>query len=273
MGAVDDLRARAALAANRTAARALKAAGLREAFLDGVLAVRRARRARLERAGSRKLAYPALHELDRKLDRLLDRDGGFFVEAGGHDGYTQSNTYFLARFRGWRGVLVEPSPTLVEVCRAERPESRVVQAALVAPEAEGTTVVLHFGDLMSTVEGAVQEEGWNAAGLAPGWRDPYEAEVPGRTLSAVLDEAGAPEVDLLSLDVEGFEVPALRGLDLDRHAPRWIAVEAHDEARDRPPLDELLGGRYVSHGRITPTDLLFRRADVPEPAALRDVLL
>ena len=55
--------------------------------------------------------------------------------------------------------------------------------------------------------------------------------VPARTLSALLDEAGIVRpVDLLSLDVEGAEPAALRGIDFERHAPRFICVEARDEA-------------------------------------------
>jgi hypothetical protein len=65
--------------------------------------------------------------------------------------------------------------------------------------------------------------------------------VPARTLSAVLDEQGISRpIDLLSLDVEGAEAAALRGLDFARHAPRFICVEV----RDRPVIEALLNPRY-----------------------------
>lgn len=67
--------------------------GLRER----VIAFRRdrARKRRLaeEARGSDRLSHPALHDMDRKLDRVIDKDGGYFIEAGGNDDYTQSNTY------------------------------------------------------------------------------------------------------------------------------------------------------------------------------------
>ena len=72
----------------------------------------REKRAAAETRGDDTLSRPALHELDVKLGAIIDRDGGFFVEAGAHDGFTQSNTYWLERFRGWRGLLVEPMPEL-----------------------------------------------------------------------------------------------------------------------------------------------------------------
>jgi FkbM family methyltransferase len=254
------LRLRAGIAAMRAATGLLKATGQRERVLRRRL--ERARRARAAAGRDSALARPALHGMDAKLDAIIDRDGGFFVEAGGNDGYTQSNTYWLERFRGWRGILVEPMQELFEQCREERPRATVVRAALVPFDHEGASVRMRFADLMSTVAAGHADDGRTRMGTALGWRDPYEADVPARTLSDVLDAAGSPEVDLLSLDVEGFEPAVLAGLDLERHAPRWLLVEIHDERTGRPPVEAILGERYVLHGPLSPVDLLYRRADV-----------
>lgn len=250
---------RARIAVQRALTTALKATGQRERVLQARL--RRARRQRLAAGRDEPLARPALHDMDRKLDELLDLDGGFFVEAGGNDGYTQSNTYWLERFRGWRGVLVEPMPELYALCREERPGATVVQAALVPFDYEGDTVRMRFGDLMSSVVGEHEDRWRTQMGTVTGWRDAYEADVPARTLTDVLDEAGAPEIDLLSLDVEGFEPAVLAGLDLDRHAPRWILVEVHDVESGRPPIEAVLADRYELHSALSPLDLLYRRRD------------
>lgn len=244
----------------RAAVRVLKVLGLRDRVLR--MRIERARRARLAAGRDDALAAPALHGMDRKLDAILNQDGGFFIEAGGNDGYTQSNTYWLERFRGWSGLLVEPMQEMYELCREERPGATVVRAALVPADHEGDTVSMRFADLMSTVVGPHEDEFHTSLGRAIGWRDAYDAEVPARTLSSVLDEINAPEVDLLSLDVEGFEPGVLAGLDLSRHAPRWIAVEVHDEATGRPPIEAIIGEHYVLHDRLSPVDLLYRRADV-----------
>lgn len=148
---------------------------------------------------------------------------------------------------------------LYELCRAERPQATVIRAALVPFDFEGDHVRMRFGDLMSTVVGAHEDRWRTEMGTATGWRDAYEAEVPARTLSSVLDEVGAPEVDLLSLDVEGFEPSVLAGLDLERHAPRWILVEVHDLEAGRPPIEAILGDRYELHSALSPLDLLYRR--------------
>jgi hypothetical protein len=121
---------------------------------------------------------------------------------------------------------------------------------------------MRFADLMSTVAGEHENQWRTDMGNALGWRDPYDTDVPAHTLSDVLHEHDAPEVDLLSLDVEGFEPDVLRGLDLERHAPRRILVEVHDEETGRPPIEEILAGRYLLETRLSPVDLLYRRVDV-----------
>ena len=62
----------------------------------------------------RRSAMVLSHGLDGLDVRLLPhlRAGpGTFVEAGAHDGLTQSNTLLLERIRDWRGLLIEPSPS------------------------------------------------------------------------------------------------------------------------------------------------------------------
>lgn len=226
---------------------------------------RRWRRRAYEFAGNPRYSRPALDGLDLKLERHLDFDGGFFVEAGANDGYSQSNTYYLERIRGWRGVLVEGIPELAAQCRANRPRSVVVEAALVASAAPGETVTMHFSGLMSAVAGALgpgpaTEEHIRRGLAVQRLAGTYAVNVAARTLSDVLDEA-APgrEVDLLSLDVEGMEAAVLRGLDFRRHAPRFICAEV----RNRPDIEAVLGERYrlqevlVDHGERA--DLLYQR--------------
>ena len=55
----------------------------------------------------------------------VGHDWGIFVEAGAFDGYGGSNTYWFERFRGWTGVLIEPTPELAARARKGRPRSQV----------------------------------------------------------------------------------------------------------------------------------------------------
>jgi len=223
------------------------------------------RRRACEAVGSSRYSRPALDELDRKLERHLDRDGGYFVEAGANDGFTQSNTYYFERCRGWRGVLVEGIPALAAECRRNRPAAVVVEAALVSAAAPGQTVTMHYSGLMSAVENALGSTEATAEHIQRGLAvqslaATYAVAVPARTLTEVLAEnCPGQEIDLLSLDVEGMEADVLRGLDFARFAPRFLCVET----RNRGELEPLLAVRYrvvetlVDHG--TRSDLLWQR--------------
>ncbi len=224
---------------------------------------RRAARRAAEANGDVSLSRPSLHGLDDKLDRWIgDLHGGYFVEAGANDGFEQSNTYHLERFRGWSGLLVEPIPHLHREAVLERPGSRVVHAALVAPEQDGEQLTLQYGGLMSVVSGArgsaAEDEAYVAQAFSLGLEAPMQVSAPGRTLSGLLDEAGAPEIDLMSLDLEGFEPVALRGLDLERHAPRLLLVEVQD-AVHREAVERALGERYRFAALLTHHDALYER--------------
>ena len=217
-----------------------------------------ARRRTFELFGSYRFSQTGAHGIDAKLARHIDLDGGVFVEAGANDGVNFSNTYYLERARGWTGVLVEGIPDLSRACVRHRPRSQVFNCALVPPAAEGELVTMHYSNLQSIVAGALPYDHVEA-GLRSQEERTYEVQVPGRTLSAVLDEAGVTGVDLLVLDVEGYEPQVLQGLDLDRHAPAFALIEVLDDDA-RPAVDAALRGRYEEVERLTPTDVLFRRS-------------
>lgn len=237
---------------------------VRRALLRGRRALVRARRRRLERRGDDRLSRPALHDLDAALQRHLPERGGVFVEAGAFDGYEQSNTYFLERFRGWSGVLVEPVPELYREATLNRPGSQVFNCALGTEQQTGERLTMRYGGLMSIVAGAQGDEAGDSAHVAQAFayrlEDPYEFTVTARTLTSVLEEAGIDHIDLLSLDVEGYEANVLRGLDLDRFGPRYLLVEMLDRDARRPEIEAVLGDRYEWVDAPSPNDALYRRA-------------
>jgi FkbM family methyltransferase len=234
-------------------------------------AQRRAKRRRAAARGDVAVLRPALYGMADVLDRYLDFDGGYFVEAGANDGYEQSNTFHLERQRGWRGLLVEPVPTLYREVLVERPTATVRNCALVPFGHPDREVELRYGGLMTVVSGTHGSPDADSEFVKPafalGLEDEYTFRVPARPLSEVLDEAGAPEVDFMSLDVEGYEPQVLRGLDLERHAPRFLLVEMHDIDEGRREIESILGDRYVAVEQVSPLDVLYARADQPQAQA------
>lgn len=203
-------------------------------------------------------SYRALNQLDRRLERYLGRHG-FFVEAGANDGLAQSNTYFFERERDWHGLLIEPVPELAEQCRKNRPRATVVNCALGSFAQHGSELRMSYCNLMSLVHGGMPAE-QEAQHLRIGrevqhLKESHELVVPCQALGRLLDELQLPPVDLLSLDVEGYEENALLGLDFPRQAPRYILVEARFEAAVR----SVLAPHYDEVERMSHHDLLFGR--------------
>ncbi len=207
---------------------------------------------------------PSLHDLDRKLEKYLDFNGGFFIEAGANDGYSQSNTYYLEKKRRWRGVLVEGIPELHKRCVQERPGSTVHHCALVADDFQQPTVTMHYAHLMSVVDGSLKTTGQQEEHLQAGidiqnLDGSYSTEVPARTLESVLDSIhDLPEIDFFSLDVEGYELNVLKGLNLSKHRPRYLLVEARYFAEVNAFLEE---HQYELVEKMSIHDYLYRCHD------------
>ncbi|MEI6168085.1 MAG: FkbM family methyltransferase [bacterium] len=183
-----------------------------------------------------------LNGLDLKLAPYLKKHGGFFIEAGANDGVSQTNTLYFERYRGWTGLLVEPVPELAARCRVNRPRCIVESCALVASDAEPKSITIKCLGLMSQIPGAQdkaeeQRHETVASQHLKRGQQPCLVEVPTRTLSSILDAHGVKQIDLLSLDVEGYEPQVLGGLDFQRHRPGHILIEVRDEKLIRSRLD------------------------------------
>jgi FkbM family methyltransferase len=141
---------------------------------------------------------------------------GLFLEAGANHPTKCSQTWLFEQ-HGWKGILVEPIAKNCELLRLHRPGSRVFQCALGAPEQRGR----------AQINVAAGNDGLSGLGVNDGVTVERIEEVDVRTLDEVLAEAGNPKLDLMSIDVEGFELQVLRGLDLVRHQPAMLLVEDH----------------------------------------------
>jgi FkbM family methyltransferase len=205
--------------------------------------------------------YTGLDGLDRRLEKYLDFDGGFFIEAGANDGVAQSNTYYFERFRGWTGVLVEPIPELAKRCAANRRNSVTVNAALVGPEhvARSNTIDMIHCNLMSLVKGALGSEERDREHIQAGEQvqgiRSFDITVRSSTLDAILAELNPRRIDLFSLDVEGYELEVLKGFDLARYRPEYLLIES---IFTKAALDAYLAGRYLCIDRLSGHDWLYK---------------
>jgi hypothetical protein len=173
--------------------------------------------------------------------RGLRRDG-YFVDLACADGVTISNTRFLERHLGWRGLLFEPNPKFHESIAAHRSSPLVTKCVT---DRVGSSVRFRIDNDM--LGGIVSDETDNSPAMRGEELKAAEIlEIETTTLAHELDRVEAPQViDFLSLDIEGAEWIALRSFPFERYRFRCMTIE-----RPTPELDLLLdrhGYRQVAH--------------------------
>ncbi|MGA7705676.1 MAG: FkbM family methyltransferase [Solirubrobacteraceae bacterium] len=193
---------------------------------------------------------------DRALREIFgERTDGCCVEIGAYDGRTGSATYLFEK-RGWRCLLVEPNPALVEQIREHRACS-VVNCAVSDKEGMASFFVAENVEEMSTLDLTPDRLEWitEVGGAVK------EITVRTATLDSLLAEAGFPEIQFITIDVEGHEMDVLKGFTLEKHRPRIVIIEdnaASDDPRARGG-DPRVGGHMAAHGYVH-----FRRTGVNE---------
>jgi FkbM family methyltransferase len=201
----------------------------------------------------------SLNELDLKLKPYLNFERGYFIEAGANDGVAQSNTLYYEKYRKWTGLLIEPIPQLAAQCRQNRPRCAVENCALVPSDYPRDTIEMHYCNLMSLVKGGMKDEAASLDHIKRGCEvqgiSTFELTVPARTLTSVLDQHHPRAIDFFSLDVEGFELDVLNGMDFEQYQPKWMLVET----RSRAELDAFLKPWYEIVGQLSHHDILYRR--------------
>jgi len=207
-----------------------------------------------------------LHGVDVKLLKYLNFTDGVFIEAGANDGISQSNTYIFERGLGWKGLLVEPNSIKASICRKNRPNSIVENVALVSDTYTDTTIKGDFNqpDWGESLSGMVIDSGdWTTDSIEferrfkENQRSEFIVQVPVSTLTSILEKYNFSKIDLFSLDVEGYEISVLGGLDFTKFRPTYIMVETGSDIRKSAMEDFLTSKGYTFVEELSDLDDLY----------------
>ena len=163
-----------------------------------------------------------------RLQNLLSYTG----EAGAIDGLVGSNTYFLERFAGWTGLLVEPYKQCAKCyLPVNRPAATVFNGAICTTRSTmkiGGMAMAQFAcpkSKLQSVQECVHSSAHSNASTSTSTRagggggggailPPHH--VPCLPLTDIFRENSHPRIDLFSLDVENHVTAALKSLDFEK---------------------------------------------------------
>lgn len=153
-------------------------------------------------------------------------DRGFYVDCGAYDPIRHSVTKTFYD-RGWRGINIEPIPSLLQEFVVQRPLDANLAIAI-SDGSDGAEFHEIAGTGLSTLFHTIAQQHIKA-GLST-----RVIKVPTTTLSDVLRQFAPSEIHFLKIDVEGAEHLVLRGTDFDRFRPWIVLVEATHPSTQQP---------------------------------------
>jgi FkbM family methyltransferase len=196
----------------------------------------------------------SLHNLDLKMEKYLkDIENGYYIESGANDGITQSNTLYYNQKYNWKGILIEANPTLAEKCKNNRPLDIVENYALVDDLYKKEKISGYFQNISLNGQ-CIENNNYSDNSLSPN----QIIDVNAITLTSLLDKHNVQKIDFFSLDVEGYEINVLNGLNFEKYRPKYILIETTScSNRKKETLDYLLGKNYKFLEELSVNDALF----------------
>ena len=172
--------------------------------------------------------FYSINNIDQQLNEkyFSSKNKGLFIEAGANNGLLQSNTAYFETQHQWTGILVEPIFEQFQACVRNRNFNTIILNKALGIEDNQRIELLYTPEsngLMSTVAGIETEQDHLKKAGEPGIKQIcYSIK-----LDTLIKHYTAPskQIDLLSLDVEGYEPQALLGFETMRHRVNYIVIE------------------------------------------------
>jgi hypothetical protein len=94
------------------------------------------------------------------------------------------------------------------------------------------------------------------------YKAPLKMKVTARTLNRILEEHKCREVDVLSIDVEGFELEVLKGLDLGKNKVKLLIIEANNDKIKREIMNLFEAEKDFTYAGNNHQNLFFVQTEI-----------
>lgn len=171
----------------------------------------------------REVSYSQLGE-DRILEHVFKgKNEGVYIDIGANDPIVYSNTYLLYQ-KGWHGLCIDPNPQFQEDYKKVRPKDTFVNSAV--------------GNSNASVYFQMNED--HRTSKIVDVMDQNTKEIKTVPLNEIIETNNLHDkIDLMNIDVEGYELQVLESLSFDKHSPEVILIEIHNNSLDELSKDEV----------------------------------
>ena len=170
------------------------------------------------------------------------------------------------RERGWTVIAIEPNPDFCDMHRALGHE--VLQYACSDQDKDGVDFYVVASKDAEYLGGRVSFESFSSLGIKGGFAEDLQKtrsdreiktiKVNVRKLDTILQEhyPGITAIDLLAIDVEGWELDVMRGLSTKKYRPRIVILENLFRSRSYRTFMKRNG--YTLWKRLKPNEVYIR---------------
>jgi FkbM family methyltransferase len=197
---------------------------------------------------------------DMILAHLIPKQKGFFIDVGAYHPYKFSNTFSFYK-KGWRGVNIDASDESIKLFDKMRGHDINIHTAISDKNEILTYYKLDEGTSMNTFDKT------NLHRLGINININCEVKMEAKRLDYVLGKIKEiPEIDFLTIDVEGFELKVLNSNNWEQYRPKIILVESFEpfavvNMNDKEIIDFLNNKGYDIISK-SPNSLFFGRNDL-----------
>jgi FkbM family methyltransferase len=168
------------------------------------------------------------------VDWMLKKKNGIFVEFGACDGIDFSNTYYLEKYLGWTGILIEPAKSWHNDIQINRPNS-IVDFRCVSSQS-GNEVDFYENTELKLSSSNSKFFSKNSYKVKTISLNDVFVEYKEKLLK---NSNESNSIDFISIDTEGNEYEILKNFDFNKYLPKIVIVEHNFDPIKSRQLKEL----------------------------------
>jgi len=158
---------------------------------------------------------------DKLLAKLINKKNGFYVDVGANDPIKLNNTYKFYKM-GWKGINIDPIRKNIKELNRIRP--RDINLEIGINDIKGEMELYVFDNTALSTFSSDLAKSWEK----DGFKIDEVIKVKLVRLEDVFKKYKCNQIDLLSIDAEGFDLQVLKSNNWNKFKPNFICLETGD---------------------------------------------